>query len=161
MLPLVGELFWLQQMRENAPADFRIPLPLSITESTAGCWGKQGLHFQQRPGCSAPPRGFPKFPAHPITTSRGINPDRRQTQNSWKSKGMCYVSPLCTFTEHATQNKPSKCYLKLDYIKKLNTDQISFIFPQTHPSITMLSPQQLPRLTKNCPLFSCHLRLQI
>lgn len=70
MLPFIWKLFRLQQTKENAPADFRIPLPLSITVHTAGCWGKQGLHFPQGQGAQLPQQGPPMFPAHPITTSK-------------------------------------------------------------------------------------------
>lgn len=77
VLPFVWELFGLQQMKENAPADFRIPLPLSITVHKAGCWGKQGLRILQGQDVQLPQEGPQYFPAHPITTSKWVRSDRR------------------------------------------------------------------------------------
>lgn len=60
VLPLIWDLFRLQQMRENAPADFRIPLPLSVTESTRlGVGASRGAPLPTGSGCSAPSLGPP------------------------------------------------------------------------------------------------------
>lgn len=73
VLPLIGKLFGLQQMKENAPADFRIPLPLSFTESTRlGVGASRCSTSNTARVLSGFPKGFPpKRPLdHPIITSR-------------------------------------------------------------------------------------------
>lgn len=68
VLPLIWELFRLQQMRENAPADFRIPLPLSVTESTRlGVGASRGAPLPIGSGCSGPSLGSP-FPQCSLPT---------------------------------------------------------------------------------------------
>ena len=65
VLPFIWKLLWLQQMKENAPADFRIPLAsVNHRLHTAGCWGKQGLRFQQGQGARLPQEG----PQSPLPT---------------------------------------------------------------------------------------------
>lgn len=81
VLPFVRKLFGLQQMKENAPADFRIPLPLSITVHTAGCWGKQGIRIREGQGVQFPQEGPPSIslPTPSLQASVSV-----QTAHTWE-----------------------------------------------------------------------------
>ncbi|KAG7243718.1 hypothetical protein INR49_011275 [Caranx melampygus] len=65
MLPLIWKLFRLQQMKENAPADFRIPLPLSITESTRLGVGASRGSTSNRARVLSSPKRVPNVPCPP------------------------------------------------------------------------------------------------
>lgn len=103
MLPLIGKLFRLQQMKENAPADFRIPLPLSITESTRlGVGASRGstsnrarvLNSPKRvPQCSLP---TPSLQASESVQTEGHTQDKQLNK---KTERGCIVYHLCLHYE--------------------------------------------------------------
>lgn len=70
VLPLIGKLFRLQQMRENAPADFRVPCLCQSQSPHGWVLGQAGAPLPPGRSDPPPPKGSQMFPAHPITTGK-------------------------------------------------------------------------------------------
>lgn len=146
MLPFIWKLFRLQQTKENAPADFRIPLPLSITVHTAGCWGKQGLHFPQGQGAQLPQQGPPHVPCppHHYKQVNQFRQDIHMTNNY--NKGVLWISPLSIIIVYTLALRPNEVtnVLKLKYKNKVEEYVVCAI--PNPPTISRITPEKLALL---------------